>query len=199
MFKHNKVLNNAALMIDLETGATPETADNPSVFSIGALMFDPHAKVQNSESLKKHSFYRNIDRESCKAVGMEECKQTMDWWETQPEAWKELSTNPTHIADAIYDLLQWIREFDPTVTSIWANSPSFDLYVIKRACKLVGRRWTLPFYIEFDVRTLRRLGWDTMDEMPVIDNPGLAHNALDDCVKQAQHVQLAWAKIRGLI
>lgn len=158
------------LMIDIETGGVQP---NCAIFSIGALFFDP-----TSDRLGD-SFYEEISHESNKKLERQFEIATMNWW-----AGKAPNGN-AHIASVLNDLIRWIVSHKPRY--VWANSPSFDLVILKNVINKINLLWPLPYHAERDVRTIKALAWP--DESYHLNN---SHNALADCTNQARLVQAGY-------
>jgi hypothetical protein len=60
------------VMIDLETYSTEK---NAIILTIGAVKFDRSFKEDTIENCE--TFYKRINIDSCKKVGLVDCKQTM--------------------------------------------------------------------------------------------------------------------------
>ena len=168
------------LMIDLETGGTSPGA---AIFSIGACVFDP--MTQNPPTL---TFYEEISHSSCMELGLRFERDTMNWWGTQ-----SISTpnGTTHIKQALKKFILWLSNVpgktNNLITLHWANSPSFDIALLKHVLDRYNMRWPFPFYTERDVRTLKAIAFPNNDYQ--LNN---SHNALQDAINQATLVQHAY-------
>ena len=168
------------LMIDLETGGT---SPGCAIFSIGACVFDPMSQIPPT-----HTFYEEISHYSCMELGLKFERETMDWWKTQ-------RTNPpngtTHIKQAMEKFILWISNVpgktNNLITLHWANSPSFDIVLLKYILNRYNLHWPFPFYTERDVRTLKAIAFPNNDYQ--LNN---SHNALQDAINQATLVQHAY-------
>ena len=159
------------LMIDIETGSTKI---NATIFSIAAVGFNPKL----NEVLPKTSFYVELDHNQNRHL----CPDTMAWWATQPIA-PPKSTTP--LQEALQAFLTWLP---PTVDAIWANSPSFDLCILKDACAQYDLTWPYPYWCERDVRTIKALTFPGR-------NLGNLHHAYKDAVNQALFVCDAYEEL----
>jgi len=81
-------------------------------------------------------------------------------------------------------------EVEPKPACIWANSPSFDLEILKNAFDFSGQMWPFGFWAERDVRTIKEAAYpcSSPDDFPPFET-GTAHDAVDDCIKQCLQVQ----------
>jgi hypothetical protein len=166
------------IMIDIETGSTLPTA---AIFSIGAVGFTP----ETNHIHKEISFYIEITHASNIALGRILSPETMKWWETQGLA----PDGPHSLPEALQSLLAWIPR---RITNIWANSPSFDLVILKDACRSCNLDWPFPYWIERDVRTLKAL---TMPATKLANS----HNAYFDAVRQAFMVCNAYKTLNLMV
>lgn len=162
------------LMIDIETGGT-----NPgcAIFSIGACAFNPYTPGSIHSQ-----FYIEISHSSNQELNLAFDPNTMDWWQ------EKAPNGPTHIKDALQQLLIWISNHPSTAH--WANSPSFDYVILKTALGKLNKSWPLKYTQERDLRTLRALAFPS--DPPHLNN---SHNALQDAVRQALFVQLAYQRL----
>jgi hypothetical protein len=170
-------------MIDLETGGT---SPGCAVFSIGACAFNPQ-----SQDIPTHTFYKEISHTSSMELGLRFERETMDWWNHQTSP---IPNGTTHIKQVVVDFLQWINNTPSTIhehiTICWANSPSFDLVILKYIMELCRYQWPFPYYQERDVRTLKAIAFP--DNRYKLNN---SHNALEDAINQARLVQLAYLSL----
>lgn len=158
------------LMIDLETLGTKP---NSAILSIGAVAFD--------KTGLKDEFYCNIDLKDSIANGFDIDTDTVYWWLSQDkQAGSVLSKDKTAVATAMFRLCDFIKENQPS--EVWANSPSFDLVMLKNALQKMNMDYPYPFWIERDFRTFLSL----TNALRVY--PAVAHNALEDAKSQAQTV-----------
>lgn len=169
------------LMTDLETyGTKPSCA----VFSIGAKCFNPTKPTHNAPV-----FYTEISLQSCLDIGLKTEQSTLDWWKEKGG----VPNGDTHIHNAIGNFLLWLSNLsiltNEKVTTIWANSPSFDYVILKYIIDHLGLQWPYPYYIERDVRTLKELAFP---EGYSLNN---SHNALADCHNQIRLVQTAYHRL----
>jgi len=167
------------LMIDLETGGT---SPGCAIFSIGACLFDPY-----SQNKPQHTYYEEISHQSCMENNLVFEKSTMDWW-------KDQGTPP----NGIKPIQQVCKEFSLWLSNApglcnqhiigqWANSPSFDLVLLKHVFNLFNIRWPFQYWQELDVRTLKAIAFPNGDYH--LNN---SHNALNDALNQSRLVQEAF-------
>lgn len=176
-------------MVDIETKSTRPDA---MILSIGAILFDPF-QLNDPNELMQHSFYVNVSEDS--QPNSHICPDTVEWWSRQSEAARaRLTVDPQPIASALRDLHNFLvfrqGKTHPPAHELWANGPNFDCVVLESAYyRYSPFKLPIPFMRQFDVRTTKELAW-RHGGAPKFDI-GIAHNALDDCIKQALYVQLA--------
>lgn len=170
---------NTHLMVDIETMSTRQDA---AILSIGAVLFDP-----NGDSIDEtRTFNQTIGIESNEAEGRHFSGATIAWWLKQSqEARKALLTDTLPLGTALTKFKTWIARNTPTL--VWANSPSFDVAILKHAFAQQKMHWPFAYWAERDVRTLKDAAYPNGDA-PAITH-GTAHGALDDAIKQALLVQ----------
>lgn len=167
------------LMLDLETGGvTPGCA----IFSIGCTLFSPY-----NQNPPTHTFYEEISHTSCVEAGLHFNPDTMNWWTTQ----KNIPNGNKPIKQVLSEFILWLSNApglcNEHITAQWANSPSFDLNIIKHAINKFNLSWPYPYWQELDVRTAKTLAFPNGNY-----KLGNTHNALDDAINQCRLVQLAY-------
>lgn len=165
------------VMIDIETmGTGPQSA----VVAIGACTFDG-----------AHTFYKDVDLQSCLDAGLRVDGSTIYWWLGQSEAARAALFNGRRepIATALSDLTHWWvtqqQSVDYEPSEVWAFPPSFDLVILENAYRALGESVPWNYRSPRCLRTLAALRPD----VPKPENKGTKHNALDDALFQA-----AWAR-----
>jgi hypothetical protein len=160
-------------MIDIETmDLGPEAA----VVAIGARMFTVDGPGKGFECFISPELAAHMG-----TVGQD----TMEWWRKQ-EQFDAVFGGKLDPADAVFRLLKFIEQYKPQV--VWANSPEFDIVIMRHLCKQTGMRWPFTYKQNADFRTLVRVGAAMgVDTEALWKNPDRkAHNALDDATKQAE-------------
>lgn len=160
------------VMIDIETLGTQY---NAVILSIAAVEFDTDGNLGRR-------FYEKIELQSAIDVGLRIDSDTLIWWTTQkPMVFKEMFIDALPLKRVLKRFVSWFR---PENTNVWANSPSFDLIIVKHALKTCGLKAPWNYYNERCVRTLSALVPEIKSNaIPAID----AHNALADCEFQIQY------------
>lgn len=157
------------VMVDIETLGLDRGA---AILSIGAVKFDTDEIGDTFEA--------SISRESCKAAGLTVDEDTLEWWQDQSDAAREVLDGGDDLGDVLQDFSLWAGGAD----EVWANSPSFDCEMLIGAGKAVGVPMPWEFYEERDVRTVKSL-----PVAPELEHDGVEHDALDDAIHQARIVQ----------
>jgi hypothetical protein len=165
-----------SVMVDLETwGTTPGSA----LRSIGACTFVP------ATGETPQTFYRNITRESCEAVGLLVDPETEKWWADQSEeARKALEPDQLPLTTVLLDFFKWWDAVGGE--HIWSHGANFDEVLLKSAIAAVGLDSPWAFWNVRCCRTVLALN----NRRPLRDK-GTHHNALDDAVAQAVAVSAA--------
>lgn len=163
------------VMLDLETwGTTPGSA----LRSIGACVFDMQGNI-------RETFYRNITRASCEALGLTVDPETEQWWADQSAAAQEaLVPDQRHLAEVLSDFLPWWDAVGGEY--IWSHGANFDEPLLKAAYNVVGLDAPWKFWNVRCCRTVLALG----NRRPKREG-GTHHNALDDAKAQAIAVAAA--------
>lgn len=165
------------VMLDLETFSS-ET--NAAIVSIGAVKFDPNGRFGG---LIEDRFYCVVDATSSEAHGLKLSASTIMWWFGQHEARKSLlESEPVDLASALDGFAEWFGDDKP----VWGNGAGFDNVVLRNAFKVIGRECPWSFRNDRCFRTAKNLVTNGLVETPMV---GTAHNALDDALWQACHLQ----------
>ena len=173
------------VMLDLETMGT---RPGSMILSIGAVFFDLDGKTGEA-------FYRNIDPQTCTAVGLTVDPQTKAWWMRQSQAARDaLAVDRRPLAHVVRDFASFFRgsgfcrgEF------VWAQGATFDPPLWEAAAAAVGCSTPWKFWNARDTRTVYDICGFDYKSMP---REGVYHNALDDCLTQVKAVAAALSKFR---
>jgi hypothetical protein len=181
------------VMLDLETlGTRPGSV----ILSIGAVFFD-------LDGTTGETFYRNIDPQTCAAVGLTVDPQTYAavgltvdpqtkaWWMRQSQAARDaLAIDRRPLAAVVKDFAGFFRgggEF------VWAQGATFDPPLWEAAAAAVGCSTPWKFWNARDTRTVYDICGLDYKSMP---REGVYHNALDDCLTQVKAVAAALSKFK---
>jgi len=165
-----------AVMLDLETlGTRPDCV----IMTIGAVKFNPF----DTDSDPGPGIYLRMDIEEQLALGRTVDDSTITWWAKQDtrvrtEAWEGGDRN------SINDLKRELNRFLVGVDDIWTQGPVFDIAILEDLYR--SQKWGFPwsFWQIRDSRTLFKVANHRLER-----GRDQAHNALIDCVYQAQAVQ----------
>lgn len=180
------------VMVDLETLGT---APGSVILTLGAVLFDPRATDLadpdlDPEKLGDHRFYRRVDLESCREVGMTSDEDTERWWgEQSPGAREEAFTSEPRIrlGQVLEEFSSWFYR-GATHRFVWSHGSSFDVVLLNDAYARAGRHGHPPWKF-----------WNIRDTRTLFDFTGTVlgsqtnrHHALWDALHQAGAVQRAY-------
>lgn len=159
-------------MLDLETlGTRPGDV----VLSIGACLFDKEEGVYST-------FYRTIDVESSRALGLKSQKSTREWWAKQsPEAQAQAFAGEMPVAQALEEFRLWLPPAERLL--VYGNGADFDLPILAAVFRAAQKDTPWSPWAGRCYRTLKNLCPDVK-----IERLGTYHNALDDAKSQALHL-----------
>lgn len=166
------------VMTDIETLGNGNFA---CILSIGSCKFDP----QDDGVTDKFQVY--VNPESCQKIGLRIDASTVMWWmdPLRDAARAKMMAIPSgdrlDIHDALDGFSQW---YGSTSLPTWSNGSNFDNVILTNAFKLAGMECPWKFWDDRCFRTLKNL---TGYKLP---RSGLAHDALDDAVYQAESLQI---------
>ena len=171
-----------AVMLDLETlGTRPDTV----ILTLGAVKFDPF----DPDREPGPGIYMRMDIEEQLALGRTVDDSTIEWWAQQdPRVRSEAFDEGDRTS--VDQLHRELNRFLVGVGDIWAQGPVFDIAILEDLYR--SQNWGFPwlFWQIRDSRTLFQLHGD-----PRPKGRDQAHNALLDCVYQAQAVQTLYKKL----
>ncbi len=172
------------VMIDTETLGT--YADS-IILSIGAVKFD-----LDSDQLDPKAFYASVSIDSNIALGRTPTESTINWWMQQSKDAQAVFAEPKQtLEEALRSLTDWLGH---NKRCVWSNGADFDLPMLAHAYKSIGLETPWEFWNSRCVRTYKSL--PQARNVPKSAN-ALAHNALQDAVAQAKHVQAIQAALKG--
>jgi len=165
----------ADIMLDLESlGTRPDCA----ILTLGAIKFNPYVLDSFGDSL-----YLRIDVDEQLALGREVQEDTLTWWSNQAEDVREEALGEGNRV-SLTEMYRQLNRFCVGATNIWCQGPAFDIVILENIYRQMG--WPTPwqFWQIRDSRTLFGVHGDPREK-----NKAGLHNALEDCVSQAQGVQ----------
>lgn len=162
-------------MLDLETLAT---SPDSVILTIGAIKFNP---FDRDTDMDQGLYFRiNVDEQI--ALGRKVDEGTVAWWGTQSEEVREEALGEEGRVD-LETFTKMLNKFVLGADRIWAQGPVFDIVILENLYRQLGKPAPWPYYVIRDSRTLLKALGDTR-------RPGaLLHNALADCVSQAEAIQ----------
>jgi hypothetical protein len=177
------------IMLDLET---LDTRTSAVVLSIGAVAFDPH-----SHSPLGERFYLELTDDIWQQQQLNRTisGDTVRWWIAQsPEAQKVLGKDdPNRVrATTIEALMQFSAYIDRNGgpdAKIWGNGADFDNILLGSLYADFGLARPWSYGRNRCYRTVKNLGFGP--RRPARE--GVHHNALDDAITQAVHLQEIFA------
>lgn len=170
------------IMIDLETWGTGPKA---IPVSIGACRFNPMGgDIEDC-------FHVAIDPASAKAAGLEISSDTLLWWlskdrDAAREAW--LAHKRVDLYSALTGFEDWLASDEYNL--VWGNGATFDNVILRSAFEAIQIPCPWKFWQDACYRTLKGLA-----PAIKIEHAGTHHDALDDAVDQAKHMQAVVAHL----
>lgn len=171
--------NNMDIMLDLETLSTRPDA---TILTFGAVKFDPYSRDIGQ------GIYVKVDVDEQIALGRHVDNDTVEWWRRQADDVREeaLGEQDRIGLDAFTAAL---NKFIVGTKNIWAQGPVFDIVILENLYRQLGKPAPWYYWQIRDSRTLLSTYGDPRDR----NKQGL-HNALEDCISQAEAVQIVFAR-----
>lgn len=167
-------------MLDLETLSTRPDA---TILTFGACKFSPY----DQEDITQGIYYRiNVDEQL--ALGRHVMDDTVEWWGRQADDVREEALGDSGRI-SLAEFTQHLNRFVVGVDCIWAQGPVFDIVILENLYRQLGLPTPWQFWQIRDSRTLLSSFGDPREK----NKEGL-HNALEDCVSQAQAVQFVFKR-----
>jgi hypothetical protein len=171
----------ADIMLDIETlGTCPDCV----VLTLGAVKFDPYSKTNMIGGI-----YCKPDVDDQIAQGRIVREDTMQWWSEQAEEVREEALGMEGRIPVV-QMLQELNRFLVGAGNIWAQGTVFDIGILEHLYRQYGMVPNWQYWQITDSRTLFKLHGD-----PRVKGKAGLHNALEDCVSQAEAVQQIYADI----
>lgn len=162
-------------MLDIETLAT---SPDSVILTIGAIKFNPFDQDQDMDQ----GLYFRINVDEQIALGRNVDEGTVAWWGTQSDEVREEALGEDGRV-SLEEFTKSLNKFVLGANRIWAQGPVFDIVILENLYRQIGKPAPWPYYVIRDSRTLLKALGDTR-------SPGtLLHNALADCVSQAEAIQ----------
>jgi len=170
------------VMLDIETLSTKPDA---VILTLGAVKFDPYTVDSFGDTL-----YFRIDVNEQLLIGRDTQQETLDWWAKQAkDVREEAMCEDNRIC--LQDAYSQLNKFVVGASNIWCQGPHFDIVILENLYRQKG--WPTPwqFWQIRDSRTLFSVHGDPREK-----NKAGLHNALEDCVSQAQAVQEIFKRLK---
>jgi len=168
------------VMVDLETLAQ---VPGGVILSIGAVFFDAEG-VEDGKGL-----YKVIEKGSAVKAGLFIDPDTEKWWAQQSESARDVLTLAAAGGEGTATLEGALQEFNTFVSrggtkvvKVWGNGSDFDNAFLSAAYRAAGLKPGWDFWNNRCYRTLKNLNPHIK-----LRRKGVAHNAYDDALTQAEH------------
>ena len=168
-------------MLDLESlGTRPDCA----ILTLGAVKFDPFTDRIGDK------LYFRIDVDEQLALGREVQEDTLNWWMNQAEDVREEALGESDRI-SLESMYRQLNKFLVGAGNIWCQGPAFDIVILENIYRQCG--WPTPwqFWQIRDSRTLFGVHGDPREK-----NKAGLHNALEDCISQAEAVQEIYRSLK---
>jgi 3' exoribonuclease, RNase T-like len=169
-------------MLDIET---LDTRPSAVILSIGAVRFDV---AEPGTLTEKFHHYISIDEQL--RAGRTVSGSTLLWWMDQgDEARSRISSANAESMKTVLDALAAFMKPDDRV---WGNGAGFDNVIVADAYQSMGMPVPWRFWGDMCFRTLKTM----YKYVPKPPRNGTAHDALDDAIHQAEHLQAIFQVMR---
>ena len=162
-------------MLDLETLSTRPDA---TILTFGACKFDPYTQSDIDKGI-----YFRISVDEQVELGRHVDDNTVEWWGRQAEDVRKVALGDGDRI-SLEQFTQELNRFIVGADNIWAQGPVFDIVILENLYRQLGLPCPWQFWQIRDSRTLLSTHGDPREK-----NKAGLHNALEDCVSQAQAVQ----------
>lgn len=168
------------LMLDMETFSTEP---NAVITTFGVVKFDPWGNgVDESDGI-----YVKVDIEQQLRMGRHVSDKTIEWWAGQSDDVKDEAFDEVDRV-SVEELIRQLNKMYIGCSEIWSQGPTFDMVILDNLYRQVGVPIPWSYYKIRDSRTLFSVHGD-----PRKKGRAGAHNALTDCIYQAEGVQGIYA------
>ena len=167
-------------MLDCETLSTRPDA---TILTFGACKFSPY----NQEEITQGIYFRiNVDEQI--SLGSHVDDNTIAWWGEQADDVREEALGDGDRI-SLDEFTKQLNRFIVGCDNIWAQGPVFDIVILENLYRRMGLPCPWQFWQIRDSRTLLSSLGDPREK-----NKAGLHNALEDCVSQAQAVQQVYKR-----
>lgn len=159
--------------------------DNQIHFDTETLALCERAKILSIGAVcGTETFYAEIDQSSYQTHQFVADESTMKWWADRGGFQPTQELEPVGVALARFAV--WVDQQWCEDTTIWCNSPQFDIQKVRWHFEVLSIGCPWDFWDERDVRTMKHLSRDlNLSCKTKLDNP---HNALRDAINQRDMV-----------
>jgi hypothetical protein len=170
------------VMLDLETLSTrPEAV----ILTIGAVKFDPFTDLIDVD----RGLYQRVSVDEQTELGRHVMEETLDWWGRQdPEVMLEALGDEGRVS--IEQFTSELNRFMIGVENLWCQGPVFDIVILENLYRQLNKPAPWQYWQIRDSRTLFGTHGDPREK-----GRKAAHNALMDCVYQAEGVQSIYKRL----
>lgn len=176
-----------SVMVDLETMGS---GNQSAIVSIGAFKFDLYTPQGPEQIEDLQRFYVNVSLKSSMAAGLKADPDTIMWWMGQDAAARsKLTSSPLDLQAALHQFAAFMNGG----FFLWGNGATFDNVILRNAYDAAGIKTPWHYTKDMCYRTYKNLHGKAV---PFV-REGTAHNALDDAITQALHLQKIMAHIKG--
>lgn len=146
------------------------------------------------------TLYAVCDTKSQFNLGRTVTQETLDWWDKQSSEARAVfnDENRVSLSEALFRLRDFCDGWLTDKGAVWVNGASFDLRILSHAYRTSAIPLPWHFRQECCMRALRRLERYQMTHVPgflkykevcAASVNCVAHNALDDAIRQATYVR----------
>ena len=168
------------VMIDIET---LNTKPDSVIATLGAVKFNRNKFCDNIKNY--NTFYRRIDLKSCLDIGLTSSKDTIKWWNEQPESAKtEIFDTKNRIS--IQQCLKEFKEWFKPCYKIWSHGDDFDCVILKNAYDKCNIEAPWKFWNTRDTRTIFDICGYYFNQN---NGTSIVHHSLQDAFRQTIALQ----------
>lgn len=180
------------IMLDLET---LDTASSAVVISIGAVAFDPETNALGDK------FYVEMTEDTAaqQARGRTISGDTVRWWMQQDVQAKRVfsesidGVDRANTSEALSRFSRFVAANGGRDVELWGNGADFDNIILGSLYDAFGLRKPWSYSRNRCYRTMKNIGIGP--RRPLV-REGTHHNALDDAITQAVHLQEIFACLK---
>ncbi len=177
------------IMLDLET---LDVSSSALVLSIGAVAFDPYTPTLGE------TFYLELtdDLVEQQTHGRTISGKTVQWWMQQSAVAKRVFSEDALVQrvsteEALKRFSIFVEAHGDQEAEIWGNGADFDNIILGTLYDDFGKKRPWSYSKNRCYRTLKNI--PLASRKPKITHSGTEHNALDDAITQAKHLQEIFA------